>query len=219
MKITNSFKAAIFDMDGVIVDNHIYHVKAWAVFCQKHSIPFDENSFRAKFFGKNNQDIFSELINRRLSNEQIEMLGEEKELIYRNIYKDFIAPVNGLIPFLENLKAARIKTAIATSAPTSNLDFVLDHLKIRYLFNVIVDASMVTKGKPNPEIYTTAAKMINVDPKDCLVFEDSISGIQSAHNAGMQVIALVTTHKPEELPETYLQVNDFTELSENLFIG
>lgn len=207
------FKAAIFDMDGVIVDNHHYHVKSWAEFCQKYSIPFDETDFRARFFGKINQDIFKELMSNSLTNEQINALGEEKELMYRNIYKDFIEPVKGLVPFLKNLKDAGIKTAVATSAPTSNLDFTIDSLNIRDLFDVIVDASMVSKGKPNPEIYLKAAEQLQISPNHCVVFEDSVSGIKSGLNAGMRVVALITTHAIDELPKTSLAINDFSEVS------
>ena len=213
MKKTNSFQAAIFDMDGVIVDNHTYHVRSWAEFCKKKSIPFDENTFRTEYFGKNTRDTFHGLLDYQLTEEQINTLGEEKEKIYRDIYQDYIAPVNGLIPFLISLKEAGIKTAVATSAPTSNLDFTLDNLKIRHLFDVVVDASGVINGKPDPEIYLKAANLLGILPADCVVFEDSISGIKSGQNAGMRVVALATTHTPDELPRTSLTIKDFTEVS------
>ena len=213
MKSNRSFKAAIFDMDGVIVDNHHFHVKSWEVFCKKYNIPFEENEFRSKYFGKTNQDIFKEMAGNKLTREQIDNLGEEKEQIYRDIYKDFIAPVDGLIPFLNMLRSSGIKTAVATSAPTSNLDFVLDNLKVRHLFDAIVDASMVSKGKPDPEIYLKAAEKLDIKPQQCVVFEDSISGIKSGQSAGMVVVALATTHQPNELPKTPLVVKNFNELT------
>lgn len=209
----NSFLAAIFDMDGVIVDNHTYHVKSWAEFCRSKNIPFDEDTFRTKYFGKNTRDTFKGLLDYQLTEEEINTLGEEKEKIYREMYKDYITPVNGLIPFLISLKNAGIKTGVATSAPTSNLDFTLDMLGIRHLFDVVVDASGVSKGKPDPEIYLKAAEFLDISPKDCVVFEDSISGIKSGQNAGMRVVALITTHSKDELPYTPLSIHDFTEIS------
>jgi len=209
----NQFKAAIFDMDGVIVDNQLYHMKSWATFCQKHNIPFNESNYRAKYFGKTNHDIFRELVGSKLTDEQIDLLAEEKEHLYRDIYKDYITPVKGLIPFFESLKASGIKIAVATSAPTSNLDFTIDSLKIRSLFDVIVDSSMITRGKPDPEIYLKAAKQLGIKPAECVVFEDSISGINSGHNAGMMVVALITTHSLNELPKTPIAIKDFTEIS------
>ena len=213
MKKTNSFQAAIFDMDGVIVDNHIYHVKSWAEFCRAKNIPFDEGTFRTKYFGKNTRDTFNGLLDYPLTKEEINTLGEEKETIYREIYKDYITPVNGLTPFLISLREAGIKTAVATSAPTSNVDFTLNSLGIKHLFDVVVDASGVVNGKPNPEIYLKAAKLLNVLPDHCVVFEDSISGIESGKNAGMRVVGLVTTHTIDELPKTHLSIKDFTEIT------
>lgn len=213
MKNNNTFKAAIFDMDGVIIDNHIYHVKSWAEFCKKNSIAFDENTFRTKYFGKNTRDTFNGLLGYSLTDEEINAMGEEKEKIYREMYKDYITPVDGLIPFLNSLKKAEIKTAVATSAPTSNLNFTLDALNIRHLFDVVVDASGVAKGKPDPEIYLKAANLLNLTPSDCIVFEDSVSGIKSGQGAGMKVIALATTHTPDELPITSLMIKDFLEIS------
>lgn len=210
-------KAAIFDMDGVIVDNHNYHVKAWADFCKNHRIPFNEQTFRIKYFGKSNRDILPDLTNSKLSQFAIDELAEEKELIYRNIYRDDIKPVSGLKTLIAKLRKQGIKTAVATSAPTSNLNFVLDQLCIRDMFDTVVDSSMVKECKPDPEIYLKASELIGITPKECIVFEDSISGIQSAHNAGMEVIALITTHKAEELPKTYMQVYDFTEVPESVF--
>lgn len=209
----NSFQAALFDMDGVIVDNDTYHVRSWAEFCKRKNIPFDEETFRTKYFGKNTRDTFKGLLDYPLTEEEMNTLGEEKERIYRDMYKDYITPVNGLIPFLISLKEAGIKTAVATSAPTSNLNFTLDALKIRHLFDVVVDASMVSKGKPDPEIYLKAAELIGISSEGCIVFEDSISGIKSGQNAGMRVVALATTHTPSELPKTSLTIKDFTVIS------
>ncbi|HCT30342.1 MAG TPA: hypothetical protein DIW31_06335 [Bacteroidales bacterium] len=213
MKKSNNIQAAIFDMDGVIIDNHTYHVKAWEVFCNRHAIHVDETSFRAKYFGKINSDILNGLMNEPLTVSQIDLLGEEKEAIYREIYKHDITPIKGLVPFLIKLKESGIKTAVATSAPTSNLDFTIDSLNIRHLFDAIVDASMITKGKPDPEIYLKAASLLEVNPDNSIVFEDSIAGIKSGQNAGMRVIALTTTHNIEELPNTEISINDFTEIS------
>ncbi len=200
-------------MDGVIVDNHTYHVKAWEVFCNRHGIQFDEESFRAKYFGKNNFDILNGLMSTPPTTSQINYLGEEKETIYRELYQKDISPVKGLVAFLIKLKESGIKTAVATSAPTSNLDFTLDNLDIRHLFDAIVDASGISKGKPDPEIYLKAASLLNIKPDNCVVFEDSISGIKSGQNAGMKVVALITTHTIDELPKTSIAINDFTQIS------
>lgn len=209
----SSFIAAIFDMDGVIVDNHHYHVESWRKFCAIHSVPFAEKDFRKHYFGKNNKDILEGLFSNKIPRNEAEKLGEEKEEIYRDLYKPYITPVTGLIPFINRIRELSIKTAIATSAPTSNLNFVVDSLGINHLFDVITDISDVSMGKPHPEIYLKTAERLGVNPVNCIVFEDSLSGIKAAQNAGMSVIGLATTHLPEELPDNILIIKDYTRLS------
>lgn len=210
-----SVKAIIFDMDGVIVDNQQYHLKAWEVFCGKQGFAFDIKTFSQKFFGKSNFEILNSLSPVELSMEETLKLGEEKEVIYRDLYINEIVPLNGLIAFLKKIKASDKRVAIASSAPISNINFVLDNLQIRQYFEAIVDVSMVKRSKPDPEIYLKAASLLNTKPSDCLVFEDSHSGIKAALAAGMNVIAITTTHTSEELNYNLLKVNNFEELTFN----
>lgn len=206
-------KAAIFDMDGVIVNNHHYHVTAWKEFCALKNIPFNEQEFRAKYFGKNNQDILKGLLNKEISEEDVILLGEAKETLYREIYTPHIKPVEGLIEFLTILKDSGKRLAVATSARKTNLNFVLESLQIEPYFDALVDASMVQRSKPDPEIFLKAAYLLGVEPQDCVVFEDSVSGINAAKAAGMRVVALLTTHNRGELPDASLFVKDFTDES------
>ncbi len=204
-------KAAIFDMDGVIVNNHHYHVKAWREFCAIKNIPFNEQEFRAKYFGKNNHDILTGLLNKEISEEEVIQLGEAKEELYRKIYQPYIKPVEGLKKLMKSLKNAKSVIALATSARKPNLDFVMNSLQIEHYFDALVDASMVKRSKPDPEIFLKAACLLGVKPQDCVVFEDSVSGINAAKTAGMKVVALLTTHNRSELPDASLFVKDFTD--------
>jgi beta-phosphoglucomutase family hydrolase len=206
------FKAAIFDMDGVLVDNHHYHFMAWKDFCKNNNIPFNDNEFRLKYFGKSNADILTGLLCRTVSDTEAFLLGEEKEALYRKIYKSNIKPVNGLNELLDTLKSKGLKLAVATSAGKANLDFILNGLGLGPFFDQLVDSSYVKKAKPNPDIYLKAAELIGVKPNECVVFEDSVSGISAAKSAGMSVIGLLTTHKQEELPELQLFINDFLDV-------
>lgn len=195
----NNIEAAIFDMDGVIVDNDKYHLQAYEQFCIMKGFRFSEPDFCTKYFGRSNHDILCGITGKQLTHEETSIMGEEKEQIYRRLYSPFIAPIPGLLPFLDELKKAGKKIALASSAPTSNVDFVVDSLKIRHFFDVLVDSHMVSQAKPNPEIYLKAASLLGVTPTKCVVFEDSHAGIRSAQGAGMQVVALATTHSREEL--------------------
>lgn len=205
----SKYKAFIFDMDGVIVNNHSYHLKAWEIFCNKYSFPFDINTFSQQYFGKSNYEILSELSHKKVTEMEALTLGEEKEIIYRELYSKEILVHTGLLDFLEVLKSNNKLTAVASSAPISNINFVLDKLRIREYFNTIVDASMVKFSKPNPEIYLKAAHALNIEPRECLVFEDSHSGIKAALGAGMDVVVLATTHNRNELNYDLDIIDDF----------
>jgi beta-phosphoglucomutase family hydrolase len=190
--------AFIFDMDGVIVDNAVWHLEAFAEFGKRHGLVHTKENY-TKYFGNTNQTIMNSLFNTILSSDKLNALAEEKEIIYRELYRPFIQPVEGLPAFLENASAQGIPIALATSAPQENVDFTLDSTGLKKYFSIISDASMVKHGKPDPEIYLLTAAKLGLQPSDCIVFEDSIAGIQSALSAGMRVIGVATTHKPEEL--------------------
>lgn len=188
----------IFDMDGVIVDNAAWHLEAFAEFGKRHGLVKTKEEY-TKYFGNTNQTIMNSLFNTQLSPDKLVALAEEKETIYRELYRPFIKPVEGLPAFLEYAFNQGIPIALATSAPPDNVDFTLESTGLKKYFSFITDASMVKHGKPDPEIYLLSAAKLGVQPSDCVVFEDSIAGIQSAKNAGMRVIGIATTHKSEEL--------------------
>lgn len=200
-------------MDGVIVDNGHYHKLAWKAFSDKYGIPFSDEKFRTVFFGRTNQEILPVLFQKELSLEELEKLASEKEIIYREVYKPHIVPIAGLVPFMRELKNNKHKIAIATSAPKENVDFVVEALQIDQFIDVVVDDSMVSKGKPHPEIYIKASELLSSSPKNCVVFEDSLSGTKSAFDAVTNVVGLTTTIPEDEHKYTHHIVTDFTEVS------
>lgn len=204
--------AVIFDMDGVIVDNDVYHFQAWGDLCRNYGLNVSMDEVRS-WFGNTNPMILKNLFGNSINEIQIEKLGQEKEKIYRDIYQEDIKPVPGLASFLDNLKEAGFIIAIATSAPTANVDFVLENTGIRCYFNKIIDASMILEGKPSPEIYLKAAEVLELPVSNCIVFEDSFHGIESAGKAGMKVIGVATTHPKEKLKGTIKNISDFNEMN------
>jgi beta-phosphoglucomutase len=204
-------KAAIFDMDGVVVDNHQYHYQAWSEFCHKHHYPLTEEIYRDKFNGKTNKDLFC-MIFGEISPSQIAQYAAEKEGLYRQLYFPHLAPLKGLLDFLEYLKAQHIKLALGTSAPTENVDFVLDNLRLRQYFEVVVDGTQVERGKPDPQVYQMCVYKLGLEPQQCVVFEDSLAGLESGERAGCRIVAVATSHQAYELkPKTDLVIHDFTE--------
>ncbi|HEX6891338.1 MAG TPA: HAD family phosphatase [Chryseolinea sp.] len=202
--------AFIFDMDGVLVDSNPTHKIALKQFCKKHGYDLSEEHLREKIYGRTNRDWLLNLFG-NLDEKTIRAYAEEKEALFRELYTD-IGPLNGLHSFLEKLEAMGIPKAIATSAPRANVDFTISRTHIERFFPVILDDSFVTKGKPDPEIYLKSAAALGFDPAQCVVFEDSLSGVQAAKHAGCKVVGLTTTHTREELSGTDLNIDDFKGL-------
>ena len=206
------FCAAIFDMDGVIADNMPYHTKAWEKFLQKYSPGLQIGDVSSKY-GMTNTDLMSFVLSRKLAAAEVERYGEEKERFYRELYAADMAPLPGLVDFLRELKSAGMRAVVATSAPRSNVDFLLDGLKLRPLFDAVIHAGHVTRGKPDPEIYLTAASRVGCRPDACVVFEDAMAGVEAARRAAMTVVGVATTFPPDRLAGARLVIKDFREIN------
>ena len=202
--------AFIFDMDGVLVDSNPTHKIALKQFCRKHGYNLSETDLREKIYGRTNRDWLLNLFG-TLSEETIRAYAEEKEALFRELYID-IKPMDGLHLFLEKLETAGIPKAIATSAPRANVDFTISRTQIERFFPVILDDSFVTIGKPDPQIYLRSAEALGIKPGQCVVFEDSLSGVMAARRAGCKVVGVTTTHTHEELADTDLNINNFDAL-------
>jgi HAD superfamily hydrolase (TIGR01509 family) len=204
--------AVLFDMDGVIADTNPFHKKAIRDFCSRYGFRLTEEELRSRVYGRTNKDWITNLFG-SLTPQELQRYAEEKEEQFRDLYVPYIKPVDGLVDFLRQLQQEKIPCAIATSAPPANVDFVLKHIPIRNYFEVILDERSVSYGKPHPEIYLKTAAALGLPGEQCVVIEDSLSGVASAKAAGCKVIGITTTHTPEELKETDLAVNDFTGLT------
>lgn len=190
--------ALIFDMDGVLVDNHQWHYKAWSEFGFRHGVEITQQDFE-RYFGSTNQTVLQALFGSELTKTQIKEYSSEKEAIYRELYAPHIQEVKGLRTFLERVRESGLRIALATSAPAENVEFTLRMIGLSDFFSTITDSSKVKNGKPDPEVYLCTAATLGVQPGKCVVFEDSIPGIKSAKSAGMKIIGVATTHKAEDL--------------------
>lgn len=205
-------KAVIFDMDGVLVNNNPWHIQAWITFAQKYGLSITPEEVETHF-GNTNRDYLTFLFGKELPPDEVNKLAEEKEQIYRSLSEKFIQPLNGLIHFLHELKKYRFGIALATGGPLSNVQFIMDKLKSRHLFDVYVYDSMVKRGKPDPELFLKAAELLGAEPQNCVVFEDSVHGIEAAIRASMIPIGINTSGKREKLKNASLVVNDFSEIN------
>lgn len=199
-------------MDGVIIDSNPFHKKALDVFLSKYNIQLSENERKTKLYGRANKDWINEVFGGNLTDAEVQKLGDEKEMYWREVYKNDIKPVKGLVYFLNKLKEKQIQFAIGTSAPFENVEFTLKNCNLSSYFDVILDQRHVNKGKPNPEIYINCAKKLGILPQHCIVIEDSIAGVQAGLAAGCKVIGITTTHPANELLGIHKSISDFDEL-------
>ena len=204
--------AAIFDMDGVLVDNTPFHYRAWREVLGTRGIKLSRRKYDQLLNGKTPEDTARTIFGDRISVAESHELNAQKDSLYRSLYRDAVVPAPGLVPFLESLDSAGVPMALATSANPENIELVLTGTDTRRFFSVVVDATMVKRGKPDPEIFEKAAALLGEKPANCVVFEDSKFGLIAAKASGAKVVALATTLRPDQIVDVDRIILDFTEL-------
>ncbi len=199
--------ALILDMDGVIVDSNPVHREVWAAYNRRFGIETDE-AMQQRMYGRRNDDIVRDFFGDHLTLEEVRAHGAAKERLFRETIGPVLneALVPGLREFLERHRHQPL--GLATNAEPENVEFLLDSARLRPYFRAVVDGHQVARPKPHPDIYLRAAELLGAVPQDCIVFEDSLTGIQAARAAGMAVVGVGTTH--DELPDVDLEIRDFT---------
>lgn len=201
--------AVIFDMDGVICHTNPFHSKAFREFFAKRDLYPTDEEFANHMFGKSNSYILRHFLQRDIVGEEFMQMEDEKESLFRKIYEPHVEPISGFMPFIQGLKSKDIKTAVATSAPLANLDLIAGKLDLYTMMESYMASEHVKKHKPDPEVYLTSAERIGMHPEQCVVFEDSFSGVSAGLNAGMRVVGVLSSHTKEELPPCSLYIDNY----------
>jgi beta-phosphoglucomutase len=213
MDISSNKKfSVIFDMDGVIVDSNPYHKTAIQQFCREHGQQLSDDQLLKKVYGRTNREWITALFG-DIPEETIHRYTEEKEELYRRLFNKDIKPLKGLIRFLNELENKKVPRAIGTSAPRSNVDFTLTRTETTRYFDIILNDTFVTHSKPHPEIYLKCAQALGLPNSQCIVIEDSLSGVEAGKAAGSKVIGITTTHPAHELSHCDLVIDDFEGLT------
>ena len=193
-------KCLIFDMDGTIVDSIPFHKKSWEIFSKTYPINNLEEKLTSKNKGGTITEIMEFLMPEYKSNKsKIEELGNLKESIFRKIYKPYVKPLPGFVKFIQNAKINNLSINLASNGDHNNIKFIIECINCNSYFNLKIGSNDVKKGKPNPEMFIKIMKKINVLPKECLIFEDSIEGVKAGLKSGSKVIGLTTTRSKNKL--------------------
>jgi beta-phosphoglucomutase len=193
--------AIIWDVDGTLVDTAEQHFQAWVRFAAEIVQPFSREDFAATF-GMRNPEIIRQLFLADADDARCAELGERKEDLYRASVRE--QGVN-LLPGVARLLAAFAEKgwpqAVGSSAPPGNLDLLLGITHTRHYFQAVVTGEDVRKGKPDPEVFLTAASKLGVPTVRCVVFEDAVAGVQAAKAGGMKCVAVtfVGHHSADKL--------------------
>lgn len=179
--------AVIFDMDGTLVDNMGFHRRTWLEWAKREGLNKSENDILQNVNGTI-KEIVRRLFPHLQNEDELFALGERKEALYREIYKPHLQMLPGLYSYLEWLRDQKIPLAVATAGDRKNLAFTLDGLGIRDYFRATITGEDVSHGKPHPEVFLLAAQALNIDPQECLVFEDSAAGTEAARRAAMPCV-------------------------------
>lgn len=191
MNILN-YKAIIFDLDGVLVNTDNCHYLAWKRLADEENIYFDR-SINERLRGVSRMEsleIILEKAEKEYSVDEKNEMAERKNSYYVSLVKkiDKSALIDGALDFISYVKENSLKTAIGSSSKNANL--ILRQTGIDSIFDAVADGNIISKSKPNPEVFIKAAERLGIEPCDCLVCEDADAGVDAALNAGMHVLAV-----------------------------
>ena len=213
-------KAFIFDLNGTMINDMDYHVKAWHRIFNGLGANISLERMKEECYGKN-FEVIERVMPGKFSEKEKEKMSYSKEEEYQREFRPFLRLLPGLDEFLIKAKQAGIPMAIGSAAITFNVDYVLDGLDIRDYFSVIVSADDVTKSKPDPETFLKCAMQLGIPPRDCIVFEDAPKGVEAALNAGMKCVVITLLHAEHEFsryPNVIRFAKDFVGM-EDWLIG
>ena len=198
-------RAVLWDLDGTLVDSEAFHWQSWQFALEADGVDVTFDQFKASF-GQRNDRILRVWLGADAANERIARIAEAKEAEYRRLAETHgLTPLPGAADWLERLQRNGWRQAIASSAPRLNVEVMLRALHLTQYFDAIVSSEDVAHGKPDPEVFLTAAARLDVAPSNAVVVEDAAAGIEAARRAGMRSIGVsLTATLPADVTVTSL---------------
>ena len=185
-------KGIIFDMDGTIVDSLPYHYKAWKIFFRENKVENFSEKLK-EYKGGGTLDLMTAVYGDKYSRNELKIMTDDKEIIFRQIYKNNVEPIKGFMKMFEFIKSKKILVGLASNAIRKNVKMILNELKIYEEFDSIICGDEVKKGKPNPEMFDETVNRFKLKKKECLIFEDSVEGVSAAVNSKIDVIGITSS--------------------------
>jgi beta-phosphoglucomutase len=183
-------RAVLWDMDGTLVDSEEFHWLSWRDTMAAEGVPITRDQF-VLTFGQRNDSILPHWLGTDASADRIQRVGDAKEVEYRRLVRESgLAPLPGAAEWVRRLHQENWRQAVASSAPRANLDVVLEVIGLAGYFQAIVSAEDVTRGKPDPQVFLTAASRLGALPSECIVVEDAVAGVEAARRGGMRSIGV-----------------------------
>jgi beta-phosphoglucomutase len=193
-------KGAIFDLDGVLVDSHPVHLRAWKRVLDSVGRPLEDRDMGFILEGRKREEILQYFLG-QLTDQQLDHYGRQKDLFFKEESKN-VETIPGVQEFLEKLSATSIPMAVASCGSRSRVNQLLEHLDLRRYFQVVVTGDDVKQGKPDAAIFHLAAERYGVTPRDSVCLEDSVSGVTAAKAAGMKCVGIADNGREALLLET-----------------
>jgi HAD superfamily hydrolase (TIGR01509 family) len=182
------FSGVVFDLDGVIVDSHPLHKRAWRAFLASIGKQVSESDLDFILEGRRRRDILVHFLG-ELSDTEIQVCGNKKDEYFRQASFE-PEPVPGTLEFIRKVTKAGLRIAVATSASRQRARWTLKQLKIADCFEVVVTGDEVIQSKPDPAIYQLAAQRLSISPECLFAVEDSVCGVLSAKSAGLRCLGI-----------------------------
>jgi len=187
--MNRELNAVIFDLDGLLIDSEPLQISAWREYLNGIGAELTEGLL-ARMYGLRLSDAAKVVVDALELDISPEQVAHERDALFLQSVPGNIQPCRGAIELVAELRLRGMPTALATSGHRRYVDLALDSAGIPRAFDAEVTGEMVSKGKPDPETFLTAAKMLGVDPEACLVLEDSPNGVLAAKCASMLCVAV-----------------------------
>lgn len=204
-------KALLFDLDGTLANTDAVHFPAWMEVLRPHGIEVTREFYDERLAGRVNADVVDDLLPDLSDEKRRELIGDEEERSRERAAQ--IGPLPGLRTLLEEGRRRGITRALVTNSVQADADQILEPLDLQGAFDPIVYPSEVSESKPEPTPYLEVLDRLQIEAGEALAFEDSVTGAQASHAAGIQTVGVSSAHTPEELKDAGVElvIGDFED--------